>query len=102
VVLLSNPSGQDAVVTVTLGNQLGGPGETSQQTVRAGSTLQVAVPKAEMAVVRVQAGEAPVYGAIAVTVRLGRVRGLAVVPLVAAASTATEVPPVRYDPHAGS
>ncbi|MDQ7991576.1 MAG: DUF5719 family protein [Propionicimonas sp.] len=101
VLLLSNPGQQDVVATVTLGNQLGGPGETSQETVPAGSTLQVPIPKAEVAVVRVQAAAA-VHGAIVVTGRLGQVRGLAVLPLVAATSAATQVPPVRFDPHAGS
>lgn len=100
VVLLSNSSEQDAVATVTIGVPEGG--EPSVQTVPAGSTIQLPVPGARTAVVRVQAGDAPIHGAIVVTQRLDRIRGLAVIPLVGSASAASGVPPVRFDPHVGS
>lgn len=100
--LLSNPDVTEQTVTLTLGNQLGGPGQTIAQRVPAGATVQVPIPEAETAVVRVQAEDTTVRGAIVVTGRLGSIRGLAVVGLVASQSAATQVPPVGFDPHAGS
>lgn len=100
VLLLSNPAEADAQVTVTLGNELGGPGEVSQQVVPAGSTLTVPVPSAKTPWVRVQAGETAVRGALQVTETLGGVPSLAVVPLLAPRSTGLEIPPVVFDPDA--
>lgn len=102
VLLLTNPSDTAQPVQVTLGNQLGGPGETTAQTVEAGSTLVVPVPAAETAVVRLESPDTPVRAAVVVTARLGRIRGLGVVTLVSPQSAATTVLPVGFDPHAGS
>ena len=101
--LLSNPAEEDQTVEVTLGNQLGGPGETTTHTVPAGATLTVAVPEAETDVVEVRAGEAsPVRGAVVVTSRLGKIRGLALIDLVDAQQSAATDLPIEYDPHAGA
>ena len=103
VLLLSNPADTDHEVEVTVGNELGGPGQTATHPVPAGSTLAGEVPGAETVVVRVRAGEdSPVRGALAVTGRLGRVRGLAVLALAASQNSADAVGPVSFDPHAGS
>lgn len=100
--LLSNPADVEQTVTVTLGNQLGGPGQVVAQRVPAGATVQLPIPEAETSVIRVQAEDTQVRGAIVVTGRIGSIRGLAVVGLVASQSAATAVPPVGFDPHAGS
>lgn len=102
VLLLSNPAATDGEVTVTISDQLGGPGETSVQPVVAGATVQLPLPAAEVSVVRVQAGDTEVRGAILVSQRLGQVRGLTVLPLVSTQAAAGSVPPVVFDPHAGS
>lgn len=98
--LLSNPSETDAEVTVTLGNELGGAGETSTQVVPAGSTVAVPVPKAKTPWVRVAAAGSAVRGALQVTERLGGVESLALVPLLTPRSAAIEIPPVVFDPQA--
>lgn len=98
--LLSNPAATRAEVTIALGNELGGEGDTSTQTVPAGSTLAVAVPSATTPWVRVEAGGSEVRGALQVTERLGGVEGLALIPLVTPNSASIEIPAVVFDPGA--
>lgn len=98
--LLSNPGETDAEVTITLGNEQGRAGQTSQQAVPARSTVAVPVPGADTPWVRVRADGSAVRGALQVTERLGGVDGLALVPLLALRSAGIEIPPVVFDPHA--
>ena len=98
--LLSNPSENDAEATVTLGNELGGAGDTVTQRVPAGSTVVVAVPAAKTPWVRVVAAGTGLRGSLQVTERLGGVESLALVPLLSPRSAALEVPPVVFDPRA--
>jgi hypothetical protein len=98
--LLSNPSETEAEVTVTVGNELGGEGETSPQRVPARSTVALPVASAKTPWVRVLANGSAVRGALQVTERLGGADGLALVPLLAPRSMSIAVPPVVFDPHA--
>ena len=98
--LLSNPGETAAEVTVTLGNELGGEGETSSQLVPGGSTEPLPVPSARTPWVRTQAEGSAVRGALAVTERLGDVDSLALVPLITLRGARIEIPPVVFDPHA--
>ncbi len=99
--LLSNPAQTDAEVTVTLGNELGGEGTTTQVAVPAGSTLAVPVPSSKTPWVKVSAGRNEVRGAVQVTERLGGVDGLTLLPLVTPRSATADHRPVVFDPHAG-
>lgn len=98
--LLSNPGETDAEVTVTLGNELGGEGETSSWLVPARSTVPVPVPSAKTPWVRVQADDSAVRGALQVTEHLGGVDSLALVPLITPRGASIDIPPVVFDPHA--
>lgn len=98
--LLANPSDQDSEVTVTVGTELGGDGDSTTRLVPAGSTLAVPVPAAKTPWVRVAAPGSPVRGALQVTERLGGVDSLALVPLLTPRSAAIEIPPVVFDPQA--
>ena len=99
--LLSNPADTDAEVEVTVGNELGGEGTASRQSVPAGSTVSVPVPSAKTAWVRVRSDRTAVRGALQVTESLGGVASLALVPLITPSGQSVEVPPVVFDPQAG-
>ena len=99
VLQLANPGAAEAVVTVTAGT---GPEPGTPQEVRipAGSIAEVPLARQSTTLLRLQTAATDVRAALASTDRLGKVRGLAVVPLAG-----EEVRPeseVVFDPHAGS
>jgi hypothetical protein len=99
--VLANPGDGEASVEVTLGTQLGGPGVTSTVTVPAGGIGLVPLPRAAVAVVGIR-GEVPgLRAAVVATRKLGRVDGVAVVPIVSNAR-AGAMPAVGYDPRVGT
>ncbi|MGC3955925.1 MAG: DUF5719 family protein [Propionicimonas sp.] len=102
VLLLSNPAATDAEVSVTVGNELGGEGTTSQQLVPAGSTIAVPLASAKTSWLRLRAEDSPVRGVLQVTERLRGVESLALVPLITPrGETPEEIPTAVYDPGAG-
>jgi hypothetical protein len=99
--VLANPGAAEASVEVTLGTQLGGPGVTSAVTVPAGGISLVPLPRSAVAVVGIR-GEVPgLRAAVVATRKLGRVDGVAVVPVVSNAR-AGAMPAVGYDPRVGT
>lgn len=94
--LLSNPDTADARVTVG-----GKADQTTDVVVLAGGTLVVPVDSGSTPLVRVKAAGTQVRAALVVRRTLGDVRGLTVVPLTAATG-ATDVPSVVYDPRVGA
>lgn len=99
VLHLANAGEGDATASVVLatGSEPAGPTEV---VVPAGAVVTVAVPRAAANLIRVRTTAPALHGALVATDRLGRVRGLTVLPL-ATDERRTEVP-VVFDPHAGS
>jgi hypothetical protein len=99
--VLATPGDAEASVELTLGTQQGGPGVTSTVVVPAGGISLVPLPHAAVAVVGIR-GEVPgLRAAVLATRKLGRVDGVAVVPVVSNAR-AGDMPAVGYDPRVGT
>lgn len=101
VVALSNPSAEDASVTLTAGTSLGGPGRVTQVAVPAGASVEVPLEEASVPVVRLQTDSATIHAALVATKDLGKVRGIAVIAM-GAGQAAPQPARIRFDPHAGS
>ncbi|MGC3994112.1 MAG: DUF5719 family protein [Propionicimonas sp.] len=97
---LVNPGDAEATVTVTLGDS-SRTGDPEEVTVPAGSLVEVALDKGATNLVRIRTEATTLRGALVSTATLGKVRGLAVVPLVAEDGRG-EPATVVFDPHAGS
>lgn len=101
VVSLSNPSTEDAMVTLTAGNSLGGPGQVTQLLVPAGTTVDVPLEEASVPVVRLQTDSATIHAVLTATKTLGKVSGIAVITM-GAGQAAPRPATIHFDPHAGS
>ena len=101
VLALSNAGEQEATVTLTAGNSLGGPGRVTDVAVIAGGTVLVPVVPAEVPVLRLQTDSEAIHAALVATKRLEQVRGIAVVTM-GSGQAPPQAPEIRFDPHAGS
>ncbi len=101
VLQLTNPSDVEATATVTTASGAAAAGAPKVVKVPPGSTMTVALAQAASNVVRVQTEAVDLRGALVSTHRLGKVRGLAVVDLIAQDGRGSSAQ-VVFDPHAGS
>lgn len=100
VLQLTNPGETEAAVSVTAAVGTGA-GEVTEVTVPAGSTAELALAAGSANVVRIQTEATGLRGALISTERLGSVRGLAVLGLLAEDPQAAPAE-VVFDPHVGS
>jgi P pilus assembly chaperone PapD len=98
VLQLANPGTTPATATVTLASG-SDPGQAQEVTVPAGAVLEIPLLRASTDVVRVQP-KGDLRGAVVATAKLGKVRGITVVGLVADVTRGEA--PVVFDPHTGS
>jgi P pilus assembly chaperone PapD len=98
VLQLVNPSDQEVSVKVAVTVGAGGAVKTSEVKVAPGSSLQVPLPKAAVETIRIQTASTLVRGSVIATASLGRVKGLAVLDLVAD-ETRIHQAVIVFDPH---
>lgn len=101
VLQLTNPAENEAAVTITTAAGAAPAGSPRMVKVPPGSTTTVPLDAAAANVVRVQTEATDLRGALLSTLRLGKVRGLAVVGLVGTDDRGMSAR-VVFDPHAGS
>lgn len=94
---LVNPGPADATVTVSLARNTGSATDT-KVTVPAESSLVVPLPKALTVVVRIRTDSTVLHGSVIATSADGKVKGLAVLDLVAD-GTRSAAAQISYDPH---
>ncbi|PFG15916.1 hypothetical protein ATK74_0437 [Propionicimonas paludicola] len=99
VVTFTNPESAAVTATVTLGS--GGTGQDSTVKIPAQSTVTFAVPKSSASSIRIRTQATTLRAAVVVRQTVGKVKGLAVVVLMAGQGR-TEPIQVGYDPHLGS
>jgi hypothetical protein len=96
---LANSGTEDATVqlSVTPG---GAAAQTSEVKVTAGSSAQVALPKAAALTIRIQTASSSVHGSVIANEMIGKVHGLAILDLSSQASTSRSTG-IVFDPHLG-
>lgn len=100
VVAFTNPDPAPVNVTVSVGSGAGAGQETTVK-VPAQSTVTYSLPKSARLAVRIRTDATTLRAALIARQNLGKVKGLAVLPLTAAQGR-TESVAVSYDPHLGS
>jgi len=99
VIAFTNPETSGVSATVTVGS--GAPGQDTTVKIPAQSTVTFALPKSTDYAIRIRTEATTLRAAVVARQNLGKVKGLAVLALVAPQSR-TQAVPVDYDPHLGS
>lgn len=101
VLWLANPAAEQATVSVTLGDQLGGPGKTESVTVPAESVTSLDLPAAEVNTVQLSTEADTVRASVVTRRTLGKLKAIGTLTLLPSAQKA-ELPLVDHDPLVGA